>query len=146
METRGHKRTIKSIGKQENVKSSRTEFESVKSINVHKDLNGRVDDLTVKRNKTFERKDSGYSSCSDLEDDADVICPCDVNVQCDCSPPDSVDTHVEWSQSSDSPPVRGTRLKSVRNLIHVGRLYVLCVICLKAHLSYWVTVLKRVFR
>ena len=113
METHGKKRKLCDIGEHEHFKTIRTECEQEIA---YVERTGK-ERITM---KTILRNDSGYSTCSDIEDiedDCDVIRPCDVNVSCAHSPPDCIDgQHSDWCQ------LRGRRsgLGTISSLFIVG--------------------------
>lgn len=82
----------------------------------HKNDDGIENNIREKRNKSFTRKDSGYSSL-DLEDEDDVIHACDVDVRCESTPPDSLDGHDNWLSTG-----RQSGKTFIGNIFNVGLL------------------------
>ena len=126
MEARGRKRHI--IGVTEisdmgdTVKVVRKDNAGLMTVETKQNGCEVVDNKVLeKKNKQFKRNDSGYSSSSDIEDEDDVIHPCDVNVECQNEPPVSVQEYDGWWKASTSDAERGPRFLSLRNLWNVGQ-------------------------
>ena len=131
MEVRGQKRHIASaadisdIG--DPVKTVRRDNSGI-IINLERKQNGcgGVDENIVeKTNRTLKRDDSGYSSTSDIEDEDDVIHPCDVNVKCENEQPVSIQGHDDWSKAQTKVSERRSRLRSLQSMWNVGQFMIL---------------------
>ena len=143
MDVRGQKRHIASAADISDicdpVKSMRRDNRGI-IINIESTQNGceGVDENIVeKTNRTLKRDDSGYSSTSDIEDEDDVIHPCDVNVKCENEPPSSIKGHDDWSKAQTKVSDKRSRLRTLQSMWNVGQFMILMFAsCLHVRVIY----------
>ena len=117
IDSRGCKRKLAEIGKQEKVKYFRGDSDIGHDTEETNDISCNKSQKE-KRKQGFLRNDSGYSSC-EIEDDADVIGSCDVKTSCQKEPPVySNGCYTKWCQNNGGNRATGsggifTKLKSV---------------------------------